>query len=148
MDLADFVKARLDEDEDYVRTMFDVVKRQEAKAAEMSDSELAKLMPAVMGLLAAEPAIPAISAQWAARGTRPPNDLNRVLADIAAKRAILAEHAPEKAPVHGATPGRPPFKCLRCHGDDDPWASGYCRTILLLAVPFATHPDYQEGWKP
>jgi hypothetical protein len=137
MDLAEFVKARLDEDEDYVRTMFDVAKRQEAKAAEMSDSELAKLMPAVMGLLAAEPAIPAISAQWAARGTKPPNDLNRVLREVEAKRVILTWWENE-------------LRGLRSPGARERASRslpGFA-VIFTLAAVWREHPDYDPDWSP
>jgi hypothetical protein len=137
MNLAEFLEARYDEDEAYIRTVFDIVKRQEIKAAEMSDSELAKMMPAVMDLLAAEPAIPELSQQWAARGTRPPNDLNRVLSEVEAKRKILADHEPVRHE------GR--MMCATCLGGYTFWP---CPTLLTLAAVWRDHPDYNPSWRP
>jgi hypothetical protein len=152
MDLADFVKARLDEDEDYVRTMFDVVKRQEAKAAEMSDSDLAKLMPAVMGLLAAEPAIPAISAQWAARGTKPPNDLNRVLREVEAGRQLLSAYedavdwlsAAEDDDSDIFSDDERPAK-VQWHGGV---VEALTAALAIRAAVWGDHPDYDPSWRP
>lgn len=50
----------------------------------------------------------------------------RMLAEIDAKRRILANHNP-------------------C----DDWSLGEpCEDIHLLALPYATHPDYQNEWRP
>jgi uncharacterized protein DUF6221 len=60
----------------------------------------------------------------------------RVLADVAAKRAILDWHA------------RP--DCNHCSTqrliDDD--ALAYCTLVRLLAQPFADHSGYDETWRP
>lgn len=47
--------------------------------------------------------------------------IERGLKDIAAKRRILAKHAIE-------------------HSD--------CATLKLLALPYASHSDYREKWRP
>jgi hypothetical protein len=154
--LAEFLKARLAEDEDYCRTMFEVVKRQDVRAAAMSDSELGKLAPALMDLLAAEPVIPELSQQWAARGTKPPNDLHRVLREVEAKRAILAEHAIDASRIR--TYPFDPFtgkanmvgsevNCAVCGWASIDPTSG-CRTLRLLAATWSDHPDYDPGWAP
>lgn len=64
-------------------------------------------------------------------------DADQVLADLDSKRAILDLHAEASA----ATP----------NGWDDSavhWAAAVEDVLRLLALPFATHPDYQESWKP
>jgi hypothetical protein len=100
------------------------------------------------------------------------NDPAAVLADIAAKRAILAEHvrAPwftEDTLARWRSGGHVPEEriaaaaasasCARCHKvipdaavDEDRCADfDYpCPTVRLLAVPFASHPDYDPSWRP
>lgn len=65
-------------------------------------------------------------------------DPARVLADVAAKQAILALHAPTDD-----DPGGPPY-CIECQRYDG--AGKPCPTILLLAAPYADHPDYDPAW--
>lgn len=67
------------------------------------------------------------------------HDPARVLADLAAKRQIIAEHCDDGG------------KCDVCA--DPPvyeatWRPFPCKTLRLLALPYADHPDYQESWKP
>jgi len=70
------------------------------------------------------------------------HDPARVLADVQAKRAILAMHEPGLEPV----------------GDDEEWVcqtcnwptggpDGGCKTVLLLANAYADHPDFDPKWK-
>lgn len=67
------------------------------------------------------------------------NDPEFVLADVAAKRQIMEEHRDDEG------------WCLRCADPpqyDAAWHKYPCRTMRLLALPFAGHPDYREEWKP
>lgn len=68
-------------------------------------------------------------------------DPARVLADVAAKRAILAahEHGEPRGYVLGSG-----FGCLICSRDSmgDPQPDGWCATVTALAAPFKDHPDY------
>jgi uncharacterized protein DUF6221 len=70
------------------------------------------------------------------------HDPAAVLADVEAKRRLLALHSP--------TPGPNP-SCNTCF---DGWAAVLeaanwpCASVRLLALPFASHPDYREEWKP
>ncbi|MCX5253645.1 DUF6221 family protein [Streptomyces canus] len=68
-----------------------------------------------------------------------------VLADLDAKLAVLDEH-------QNVNDG----SCGTCvdggwgyptHGGSSPQRHP-CRTLRLLAVPFAAHPDYDERWRP
>jgi hypothetical protein len=72
------------------------------------------------------------------------NDPAFVLADVKAKRQILDEHA--KALT------RPPLSISVCNecGDFREGVAVYwpCKTLRLLALPHAGHPDYDESWKP
>jgi hypothetical protein len=79
------------------------------------------------------------------------HDPIRVLADVAAKRKLLGAHRADK---HG--------RCKACaQWTTDTTDDGHkldhvayrgvetpCLTRRLLALPFATHPDYDESWAP
>jgi len=86
-----------------------------------------------------------------------------VLADVAAKRQILHEHLDDGMWKHaedGSLVRAGPLgdRCSSCL-DDGPLAAEAgnefaemrpypCRTLRLLALPYAGHPDYREEWKP
>jgi len=63
------------------------------------------------------------------------HDPARVLAEVAVKRRIiyLATQIPALTAKHN------PFE-----NDADGWAE----TLKQLALPYASHPDYDEGWRP
>ncbi|MEU9495397.1 DUF6221 family protein [Streptomyces sp. NPDC048215] len=63
------------------------------------------------------------------------HDPARVLAEVEAKRRIiyLAIQIPALTAKHN------PFQ-----NDADGWAE----TLKQLALPYASHPDYDEGWRP
>lgn len=66
----------------------------------------------------------------------------RVLAEVAAKKQILDEHiCPCPEPDCG--------DCGACSGEHhaDP-TTAPCRTVRLLALTYADHPDYREEWRP
>jgi hypothetical protein len=71
-------------------------------------------------------------------------DPARVLAEVAAKRAILGIHEP----VSLAPKFHPEVRvCARCGtvGEDEiDWP---CDTVLALALPYADHPDYDPAWR-
>lgn len=58
---------------------------------------------------------------------------SRVLADIAAKRAVLDLHAEHAAAY--------PDECAHCNRNEAAWD-----TIRLLAQPFRDHPDFDPAW--
>ena len=75
------------------------------------------------------------------------NDPARVLAEVAAKRAIVALHhtseTPERlAQIGVSRVGRDPS----CSDRDYPEESDDCLTLLTLAALDADHPDYDPGW--
>ncbi|GHE33363.1 hypothetical protein GCM10017673_40380 [Streptosporangium violaceochromogenes] len=58
---------------------------------------------------------------------------DRLLAEVEAKRRILAEHGPGSDP---------------CDAHDAEFRTIPCTTLLLLALPYANHRDYREEWRP
>jgi hypothetical protein len=74
-------------------------------------------------------------------------DPERVLAEVYAKRQIGAQH--DELIPHAPDPrtNRIQHYCRTCSAVDD---QDYftCATIRLLALPFASHPDYREEWRP
>lgn len=74
------------------------------------------------------------------------HDPARVLREVEAKRAILAEHTPE-TPDYGPFKGEP--QCGSCgavssdayYGIDWP-----CGTLRHLAAVYSDHPDYDPAW--
>jgi hypothetical protein len=58
------------------------------------------------------------------------NDPAYVLADIAAKRRIIELHAPRNRVI--------------CSAGCNSWSP--CQTLLVLAAPFSSHPDWQPEW--
>lgn len=77
-------------------------------------------------------------------------DPTRVLAEVAAKRAILAQHAQTEC-VNCADAGRGTgTSCRTCHHDGEPggptYYDGTCGTVRAMAQPYATHPDFDPVW--
>lgn len=60
----------------------------------------------------------------------------RVLAECEAKRRIVEEHS-------GITATDIDWSACSVCRDTSP-----CVTLRALALPYADHPDYREGWKP
>jgi Family of unknown function (DUF6221) len=66
------------------------------------------------------------------------HDPARVLRNVEAGRALLAEHRP-------AEDGRCRTCAAAAGGSRQP---APCATLRLLALPFAGHPEYDEAWRP
>ena len=140
-DLAGFLAARLDEDEDYARIMTEVGER---RAAAATPADMADAFSLVITLLD-DPQAQAVLEHWTTSGHLPPNDLKRVLREAEAKRKILAEHEPQPW-------GEPQPQLSRCpaHGDETTgwWTMWPCVEIRALAAVWSDHPDYDEAWRP
>lgn len=77
----------------------------------------------------------------------------RVLAEVAAKQKVVNLHSPRRTPgptmpVGGEWTETYNLDCITCGGDDRLSPSWPCKTILLLAAPYADHADYWQGWTP
>lgn len=79
----------------------------------------------------------------------------KILADVAAKRQIIALHVPanpDDEPREGdpGWPDKPWLYCKTCgSGEPHEYPTDWpCATINLIARPFVGHPDYREDWKP
>jgi hypothetical protein len=72
------------------------------------------------------------------------NDPDFVLADVAAKRQIIEAHPA------GRDHPESEYYCTECGPFwRDGKRFGYpCETLRLLALPYASHPDYRMEWKP
>lgn len=111
-DLGSFIGKRLDEDEAMARPPA-VVVAGEVDSGMVDGRTGAKLTAPVYGYA---------------------HDPARVLREVAAKRAIMAEHL------------RVGGSCRMCiEWPPEPWP---CRTVRLLAATWSDHPDYRAGWAP
>ena len=69
-------------------------------------------------------------------------DPARVLREVAAKRAIIAEHGPSR---------QDGSRCRVCTAIADGGATRFrapCPTLRHLAAAYSDHPDYRQEWKP
>lgn len=64
-------------------------------------------------------------------------DEARLLAEVAAKRAVLELHEPYDSEEHGG------LACWTCGPGGFPYP---CVTLRALVQPFAGHPDFNPGW--
>ena len=75
------------------------------------------------------------------------HDPAHVLAEADAKREITDLHRPEITDyVDGAGIESASVDCLTCdtRGSSNTWP---CKTVRLLALPYADHPDYRDEWR-
>jgi hypothetical protein len=81
-------------------------------------------------------------------GADTPWMVDRMLCEVEAKRAILAEHGPGYPVTYPEPSGQP--TCGVCHagGWDYEAAAWPCLTVRILAAVYSDHPDYDESWKP
>jgi len=78
------------------------------------------------------------------------NDPAYILADIAAKRAILALHAPKDRQPWGIGNGWQ--ECVVCfdpgtEAGEYTWETWPCPTLRALVQPYAEHPDFDPTWR-
>jgi hypothetical protein len=123
MDLAEFVKARLDED---------------AAAAIDAGGGRWEAKDGHVRYAGSPPSANAVAPwtyEYAPHIAR--HDPARVLREVKAKRAILADHEPVRHE------GR--MMCATCLGGYTFWP---CPTLLALAAVWRDHPDYDPAWSP
>lgn len=81
------------------------------------------------------------------------HDPARVLREVEAKRALLVVHRPVRRTdfiTPDGSPAGPLTVCHECDANttDADWPDTPCWTLRYLAAPYADHPDYQEEWRP
>lgn len=135
MDIREFIAARLDEDEAAARA-----------AADLGVGIFPDwIYDPGSGVVANPHRLGVVMDTGTVRGTHiARHDPARVLAEVAAKRAIVAEHANGGELV----PGK--YFCTEC-GSGEPYeypTQWPCATLRLLATVHADHPDFDPAWKP
>lgn len=75
---------------------------------------------------------------------------DRVVAEIAAKRRIIALHESIEGDPYGEIKDRLVFWCAQCDHDRDyvgiPHEEDGCATLRLLAEPYKSHPGFDASW--
>jgi hypothetical protein len=72
------------------------------------------------------------------------HDPARVLREIDAKRRLVElHHAEQVEAINADGDERSGYWCFECDGEPFP-----CRTLRLLALPYADRPGYREEWAP
>lgn len=119
VDLIEFLRARLDEDEQDDRTEVDTFVKNYG------------------------PAQLAIELEGAPRGVLA--RAKRGLAEVAAKRRIIELHGATLPKPHEC----PRWSLYDPSTTDTGyWPNGQCLTLQLHALPYAGHPDYSAEWAP
>ena len=135
MELVDFLRARLDEDEAVARAAT-------PGPWSVNDESFAEWISSADGVEVVA------GGRWG--GEAPAfettedalhiarHDPARVLAEVEAKRALLEEHAQGSLPD-----GVMLDECRICGGMNEVWP---CPTLRILARPFRDHPDFDPAW--
>jgi hypothetical protein len=147
MDPTEFLAARLDEDEDYARTMIEVGERNAADATPDDVAAVAAFMLTASAGFMARPEVVALVERYTGDGTLPPNNLERVLREVAAKRAIVRalEAARRERPAAGS-PRDDPYDPAASYSAGE--HSGLLAAAEALAAVWSDHPDCDPEWKP
>jgi hypothetical protein len=123
-ELADFLLARIAEDEALARTAGGAIRPPYPRWTFRTNNEGVRRSDGV-------PVTRHTWPQEAAHITR--HDPTRVLAECEAKRRIAELHFPRSSNPN------------ICNEDEDVLP---CQTQRLLALPYVDHPDYRKEWKP
>jgi len=137
-DLVQFLRARLDEDEQAAAAASDGpwTPWRKARLHGLGQLEHAVMLPGDgIGSRAT-----IVTASWLDAEHIARHNPARVLAEVDAKRRILDLHEAAEFEYADAD------VCLSCDsGGPLPYP---CPTVRLLALPYADHPDYHDEWRP
>ena len=140
MTLTEFATARLDEDEEWLRTLTAAAKRSAAKA---TPKDMADVMGMVMTVVA-DPEAQAMYERWADGPCYPPSSAERVLREIEAKRRIVDDYRISVSAcrnVTGSALDSPGYKSMR--GGRDALRAA----CVAHAAVYSDHPDYAQALK-
>lgn len=156
--LADFITARLGEDEAMARSA------SPGQWAITDDDVDGTMITAVNGPVMAVYGTGVTPAALPNAAHIARHDPARVLREVTAKRAMVALHAIHSEPerwgsghpdlaMRGQPTGRTVYWCDECDHDRDYGHIGIaevegCTTMRLLAAPYSDHPDYRAEWAP
>ncbi|WP_033288267.1 DUF6221 family protein [Amycolatopsis jejuensis] len=151
-DLIAFLRARLEEDEQHAQACCPVRWVSGPFGVQVDPTEIRdnKLAYGNLGYVAGSDPN---ELGFAYRAHIARHDPARVLAEVDAKRRIIELHTPRKR--HDGDLECP--TCVYTGEDEDAGGNRFryvehedapCETLLLLALPYAGHPDYREEWKP
>lgn len=144
MDIVDFLKARLDEDEAAAKACagapwVECVSMVQVDPVAIRDAHWQYGQMGYVGTIEHD-----YDRVHIAR-----HDPARVLRGVEAKRRIANLHHTE---THLRFHGEPQYGylywCDICHVPGDQPGRNWCETLRLLASEFSDHPDYDEGWAP
>lgn len=75
--------------------------------------------------------------------------INRMIQEVEATRLIVAAH---ETAVNERVAGFPlygsDYWCETCHVPSGEAGKNWCKTLRLLALPYADHADYNREWRP
>ena len=131
-DLTAFLLARLDEDERLARRI------------QTADAGLGRIADMAHEIRLAHPPKPGLAADLEEILVLLRKGRVHMLADVQAKRAIIAGHA--RVSIHD--PDLHPDACDTCGCADTHPTRWPCKTLRHLASVYSEHPDYRETWRP
>ena len=136
-EMADFLQARLDEDESAAR-----------EAAGLTENWVADRPALGVVLVDGEPLIEGHITGLTEHIAR--HDPARVLREVKAKRAIVAMHRLVFEDYRdGDGMERSSADCAKCGTDGRYTSDTYpCNTLRQIAAVYSDHPSYREEWKP
>lgn len=146
-DLVEFLRDRLDEDERITGVFRNDLGSVSEWCCDEIGGKIRKVGPMPFGLpdVIAQAELHMIAAHMAR------HDPARVLAEVAAKRRLLDEHA-DYGEGLGQTPdgdyGMIPAACTTCGTPSEYAVAWPCPTLRTLALSYAGHPDYRQEWRP
>ena len=133
-----FIEARLADDERFIRVMSEAGQRTAANATPRALAAVRSLIVQLMS----DPACAEEIGRWESAGFGPPTGTDRVSADIAVKRDMLALHKPNSRDMDRWT------RCLHCNDTYGDYRTYPCPDIRLLAASWREHPEYDPSWAP
>ncbi|WP_107427538.1 DUF6221 family protein [Streptomyces glaucescens] len=136
-DLVQFLHDRLDDDATFMQAAI----RLRESGAIVSSPQATEGAFALMDIVQNDPDTVQALSVFTRTGARAPGEAERVLAEVDAKRDLLELHRQLEDSEEMLD------FCATCDATGK-YPEYPCRTLRLLALPYADHPDYNEAWRP